>query len=73
MPKKKGGDSHASITPKEEVKRMNVNVPSSLHHRFKVAALMQRKEMTKVLLEFIEQYADKYAPESSRPAKGGRA
>ncbi len=54
-----------------KVKRMNLNVPVELHRDFKVATLFQNKEMTEVLLDFIQQYVDKHYPKS-RPSKGRR-
>jgi hypothetical protein len=35
---------------------MNVNVPASLHDRFKAATAAEGKQMSEVLLEFIERY-----------------
>ena len=53
----------------QKVKRMNLNVPVSLHNSFKAAVALQNKEMTEVLLEFIEEYVSKHNP--SKP-KGRR-
>lgn len=52
-----------------KLKRMNINVEASLHNAFKAAAAMQGKEMTEVLLEFIESYVKKHA---SAALKKGR-
>lgn len=38
------------------VKRINVNLDAHLHSRFKAAAAAQGKNMTQVLMEFIEGY-----------------
>ena len=53
------------------VKRLNVIVPTSLHNRFKAATAAQGFEMTAVLLEFIEKYADKHGPATSRKGRRG--
>lgn len=68
----KGGDSHAPITPLKGIKRMNLNVPIDLHRRFKMATASEGKEMTEVLLEFIQTYLEKHAPAVRLPRKGGR-
>jgi hypothetical protein len=52
--KKKDDTSHD-----ERVKRMNLNVRASVHDDFKAATASQGTTMTKVLLEFIQQYVDK--------------
>ncbi len=38
------------------VKRINVNLEARLHNRFKAAAAARGKNMTEVLLEFIQAY-----------------
>ena len=53
----------------EEVKRMNLNVPVQLHNAFKSTTAAEGKNMTDVLLEFIQEYVSKYS--SSKP-KGRR-
>ncbi len=47
---------------------MNLNVPVELHNAFKAATASEGKNMTDVLMEFIESYVAKY---TSRP-KGRR-
>lgn len=37
-------------------KRLNLNVELDLHNKFKAVTAAQGKNMTDVLLEFIEQY-----------------
>jgi hypothetical protein len=49
--------------------RMNVNVEEPLHHAFKAATAAQGKNMTDVLLEFIEQYVSQHG---LQPIKKGR-
>ena len=60
-----------SKTAKSEdkgIKRMNLNVPIELHNSFKSVTAAQGQNMTDVLLEFIQNYIEKY---SSKP-KGRR-
>jgi hypothetical protein len=54
---------------KLQVKRMNLNVEVHLHDAFKAATAAQGKNMTDVLLEFIEQYVQK---NGVQPTKKGR-
>ena len=49
---------------------MNMNVPKELHDRFKAATAAQGKQMTDVLLAYIEQYVTRY--EEQQLKKGGR-
>lgn len=42
------------------LKRMNINVEVSLHDAFKAATANRSENMTDVLLEFIQEYVDKY-------------
>jgi ParG protein len=56
-------------------KRMNLNVEVELHDAFKAATAAQGKNMTDVLLEYIEQYVEenKVQPLRVRPVpKKGR-
>ena len=70
---KKGGDSHVSITPLKGTKRINLNVPIDLHRRFKMATASEAKDMTEVLLEFIQAYVEKHTPAAvPLSRKGGR-
>jgi ParG len=59
------------IKPVEEqqVKRMNLNVPLELHNNFKSVTAAEGKNMTDVLLEFIQEYIAKH---SSPKTKGRR-
>lgn len=41
---------------KEEIKRLNVNLPASLLKAFKVKTAIEEKEMSEVIKTFIEQY-----------------
>jgi hypothetical protein len=54
-----------------ETKRMNLNVPTKLHKQFKISTVIQGKDMTEVLIEFIQQYVDKHYPKDI-PNKGRR-
>lgn len=52
---------------------MNLNVPADVHHQFKAATAAEGKDMTAVLLRFIEEYVRDHSP-AVRPAKkGGRS
>jgi hypothetical protein len=46
----------------QKVKRMNLNVPVDLHNEFKSVTAAQGKDMTTVLLEFIQNYVGKHLP-----------
>lgn len=54
----------------EPVKRMNLNVPVQLHNQFKAATAAEGKDMTTVLLQYIQQYVDKHP--IGKPANKGR-
>ena len=45
----------------QRIKRMNLNVPIELHNSFKSVTAGQGKNMTDVLLEFIQNYVTKYS------------
>lgn len=49
----------------EKVKRMNLNVPITLHNSFKATTAAQGLNMTDVLLEFIRNYV-KNTPKGRR-------
>jgi hypothetical protein len=51
------------------VKRMNINVPTDLHNRFKAATAAQGLEMTVVLLKFIDDYVAKNGPAPARKSR----
>jgi hypothetical protein len=52
------------------IKRVNINIPTELHNRFKASTATQGLEMTVVLLAFIEGYVAKHGPIA--PQKKGR-
>ena len=52
-----------------ETKRMNLNVELSLHNAFKTATAAQGKNMTDVLIEFIQQYVAKNYPAGLRKGR----
>jgi predicted DNA binding CopG/RHH family protein len=52
------------------IKRVNINIPTELHNRFKASTAAQGLEMTVVLQEFIQNYVAKH--ESIAPQKKGR-
>jgi len=51
------------------LKRLNINIPTTLHRSFKSATAAQGLEMTDVLMEFILKYVAKNGP---APAKKSR-
>lgn len=56
--------SQIKIKEGKGLKRLNVNITTELHRRFKSATAAQGLEMTVVLMQFIENYVAKsgYAP-----------
>jgi hypothetical protein len=52
----------------QELKRVNMNIPRTLHDQFKSVAASRGENMTDVLLAYIEQYVQKYGV----PPKKGR-
>ena len=44
----------------EEIKRLNMNLPVSLHNAFKAATAARGENMTDILMQFIRNYVDKY-------------
>ena len=57
---------------KEVYKRMSLIIPPDLHRAFKAAAAAEGKEMTELILEFIQQYVKKHLPASLAKKTGGR-
>ena len=55
--------------PEQKIKRMNLHIEAPLHSAFKAATAAQGKNMTDVLLEFIEKYV---AQHGLQPIKKGR-
>ena len=51
------------------IKRMNLNVPIDLHNSFKATTAMKNKDMTTVLLEFIQGYVDKNSSSTKKPKR----
>ena len=47
-------------------KRMNLNVEVGLRNAFKSITAAQGKDMTTVLLEFIQSYVVKHSPKANR-------
>ena len=70
---KKGGDPDAQLN-KEAVKRMSIIIDPKLHRAFKLATAAQGREMSEVLIEFIEQYVQQHPVAAApQPKKAGRA
>jgi hypothetical protein len=42
-------------TPKGDVKRLNVDIPTALHRRVKARCAMAGQEMKEVIIELLEQ------------------
>ena len=61
--------SHISKIEETQVKRMNLNVPIELHNLFKSTTASRGQNMTDVLLEFIQDYVDKYEAKQSKKGK----
>jgi ParG len=51
--------------------RVNINIPTSLHRQFKSITAAEGTDMTRVLMDFIQQYVDKNSATSKQP-KGRR-
>lgn len=53
---------------KAPMKRMNVNLEATLHDRFKATAAAQGRQMTEILVEFIEGFLrDSEKPKRRQP------
>ena len=50
----------------EEIKRLNMNLPVSLHNAFKAATAARGENMTDVLMEYIKAYIAKHSPKGRR-------
>jgi hypothetical protein len=55
--------------PGIKIKRMNLNVELNLHNAFKAATAAEGKNMTDVLLEFIQDYVRKHALQPAKKAR----
>jgi hypothetical protein len=44
----------------EEIKRLNVNLPVSLHNAFKAATAGRGENMTDIIVQSIKLYVEKY-------------
>ena len=57
--------------PPKGMTRLNINIESQLHARFKAACALAQQEMTDVLIACIEAYVNQHLP--AKPGKkGGR-
>jgi hypothetical protein len=50
----------------EEIKRLNMNLPVSMHNAFKAATAARGENMTDVLMEYIKAYVEKHSPKGRR-------
>ena len=44
----------------EEIKRLNVNLPVSLHNAFKATSAAKGENMTDIIVQSIKLYVEKY-------------
>ncbi|HWT80384.1 MAG TPA: hypothetical protein VN203_25510 [Candidatus Acidoferrum sp.] len=52
---------------------MSLIIPPELHRAFKAAAAVQGRQMSELILEFIQGYVHQHAPAAPRTGKkGGR-
>lgn len=49
--------------------RLNINITTELHRKFKTACAQTGKPMTDVLLELVQEYVDEH-PSDTSPGKG---
>ncbi len=49
-----------------QLKRLNMNIPRDLHEAFKAATAAEGKQMTDVLMEFIQAYVQQRRPKRQR-------
>jgi hypothetical protein len=57
----------------KEYHRMSLVIDRKLHRAFKLAVTAEGKEMSEVLIAFIEQYVREHPVSAPRPKEGGRA
>ncbi len=55
--------------PEQKIKRMNLHIEAPLHSAFKAATAAQGKNMTDVLLEFIEKYVAQHGLQPIKKAR----
>lgn len=55
----------------DKVKRMNLNVDAQLHDAFKAATAAQGKNMTDVLLDYIQKYVKDHFPQGVKKGRRG--
>ena len=68
---KKGGNPNAQITPTRYT-RMSLIIDPKLHRAFKIATASEGREMSEVLIEFIQKYVAEHPPAARLADKGGR-
>ena len=59
-------------TAKTQIKRVNVNLEAPLHDRFKATAASQGRQMTEILVEFIEGFVRNSERQSRGKAEAKR-
>ena len=50
----------------EEIKRLNMNLPTPLHNAFKAATAARGENMTDVMMEYIKAYVEKHSTKGWR-------
>ena len=50
----------------EEIKRLNMNLPISLHNAFKAVTAARGENMTDVMMEYIKAYVEKHSTKGRR-------
>ena len=55
-----GPGEEVSTIAAEEIKRLNINIDLDLHNAFKAATAVRGENMTDVLLQFIQEYVNRY-------------
>ena len=51
-----GSEKLSNISKREEEKRLNVRVPKSIYHEFRMVCLQKETTVTNVILKSIEEY-----------------
>ena len=60
------GVSWIAKIKEEEIKRLNMNLPISLHNAFKAATAARGENMTDVMMEYIKAYVEKHSTKGRR-------
>lgn len=69
MPVKSQPPKRRRVAPPPGFTRMNLNLETELHSRFKAAVALEQTNMTDVLIEFIRRYVEEHEPRASKKTK----